>query len=365
MNGAPSGAGARCKAVCDLRRWNELLWAGRYAGTPLAWRIIGRMERYIINRLLLSIPTFIGVTIVVFVMVRAVPGDVADQLLGEYGAADPAARQAILEKFSLDDNIVQQYLRWAGETVRLDLGTSIISGRTVNSELASRMPVTLELGLLSIMVSMIIAIPVGIISAIRQDTAADYIGRSISIGSLAIPDFWIAIVVITVASRWDIFGFDLKWAVPGTYPYFTEDPIANLKFMFMPALLLGSSLSGSVSRFTRSSMLEVLRQDYVRTAWAKGLRERVIIVNHALKNALIPVITVIGLQLPLVVGGAVVIETVYSIPGVGRYYILGINSLDYPVIQAIVLFAAMVVIFGNLFVDVMYSVLDPRIRYGR
>ncbi|MCA9822472.1 MAG: ABC transporter permease [Dehalococcoidia bacterium] len=321
------------------------------------------MHRYIIQRLLLSIPTFIGATMVVFLMVRAVPGDVADQLLGEYGAANPEVRAAILKKFSLDDNIAQQYLTWAWETARLDFGTSIISGRSVSSELGQRLPVTVELGILAIIVSLVIAIPVGILSAIRQDSAVDYIGRSISIGALAIPDFWIAIVIITVASRWDPFGWDLKWAVPGSYTRLTDDPIANLKFMAMPAFLLGSSLSGSVSRFTRSSMLEVLRQDYVRTAWAKGLRERVVITNHALKNSLIPVVTVVGLQLPLVVGGAVVIETVYSIPGIGRYYILGINTLDYPVIQAIVMMAAVVVIFGNLAVDLMYSALDPRIRF--
>ncbi|MCA9852267.1 MAG: ABC transporter permease, partial [Dehalococcoidia bacterium] len=175
------------------------------------------MHRYIIQRLLLSIPTFIGATMVVFLMVRAVPGDVADQLLGEYGAANPEVRAAILKKFSLDDNIAQQYLTWAWETARLDFGTSIISGRSVSSELGQRLPVTVELGILAIIVSLVIAIPVGILSAIRQDSAVDYIGRSISIGALAIPDFWIAIVIITVASRWDPFGWDLKWAVPGSY----------------------------------------------------------------------------------------------------------------------------------------------------
>ncbi|MCA9821047.1 MAG: ABC transporter permease [Dehalococcoidia bacterium] len=322
------------------------------------------MQRYLIQRLLLSIPTFIGVTIVVFVMVRAVPGDVADQLLGEYGAANPEAKAAILEKFSLNDNIAKQYITWLGELARFDLGTSIISGRGVWDELATRLPVTLELGVAAIIISLIIALPIGILSAIRQDTAADYLGRSVAVGALAIPNFWIAIVIITVASQWDPFGFDLKWAVPGDYTRFTADPIANLKFIFMPSLLLGAALAGSVMRFTRSSMLEVLRQDYIRTAWSKGLRERVIITQHALKNSLIPVVTVVGLQLPVLVGGSVIIETVYSIPGVGRYYILGINSLDYPVIQAIVVFAAFVVVFANILVDLLYSVLDPRIRYG-
>jgi peptide/nickel transport system permease protein len=322
------------------------------------------MQRYLIRRLLLTVPTLVGVSLVVFIMVRAVPGDVADKLLGEYGAADAETRQAILEKYSLDANPVTQYLNWAGETIRLDLGTSILSGRTVNSELQSRLPVTLELGVLAILFSLIIAIPIGIVSAIRQDTAADYVGRSVAIGALAVPNFWIAIVIITIASRWAPLGFDLKWAVPGGYPSFTSDPIANLKFMFMPALLLGAGLSGSVMRFTRSSMLEVLRQDYIRTAWAKGLRERVIITQHALKNSLIPVITVIGLQLPIIVGGSVIIEQVYAIPGIGRYYLLAVGDLDYPVIQAIVVLTALVVVFANLGVDILYSVLDPRIRYS-
>ncbi len=301
---------------------------------------------------------------VVFVMVRAVPGDVADALLGEYGAADPATKEAILEKYSLNGNIAKQYVNWLGDVAQLDLGKSIISGRTVQSELSSRLPVTMELGILAIIISLAIALPIGILSAIRQDTATDYIGRSIAIGALAVPNFWIAIVIITVASRWAPLGFDLKWAVPGDYAFFTHDPIGNLKFMFMPAMLLGAALAGGVMRFARSSMLEVLRQDYIRTAWSKGLRERVIITQHALKNSLIPVVTVVGLQLPLVVGGSVIIESVYSIPGVGRYYILAINSLDYPIIQAIVIFAAFVVVFANILVDLLYSVLDPRIRYG-
>jgi peptide/nickel transport system permease protein len=322
------------------------------------------VQRYLIQRLLLSVPTFIGVTIVVFVMIRAVPGDVADLLLGEYGAANPEAREAILEKFSLNDNMAQQYITWLGELARFELGTSIISGRSVWDEMSTRLPVTIELGVFAIVVSLIIALPVGIISAIRQDTAADYVSRSFAVGLLAIPNFWIAIVIITVASQWDPLGFDLTWAVPGDYPRFTEDPIANIKFMMMPSILLGAALSGSVMRFTRSSMLEVLRQDYIRTAWSKGLRERVIITQHALKNSLIPVVTVVGLQLPVLVGGSVIIETVYSIPGIGRYYILSINSLDYPAIQAIVVFAAFVVVFANIIVDLLYSVLDPRIRYG-
>jgi peptide/nickel transport system permease protein len=219
--------------------------------------------------------------------------------------------------------------------------------------------VTLELGLLAILFSLCISIPVGILSAIRQDTIADYVGRSFAIGLLAIPGFWLGTILIAMAGRY------FTWGVPPTqYVGFAEDPIRNIKLMGVPAFILGAGLSGGVMRFTRSTMLEVLRQDYIRTAWAKGLRERVILVRHAMRNALIPVITVIGLQLPILVGGSVIIEQVYSIPGMGRYYVAAVNQHDYPVIQAINILVACVVVFTNLGVDLLYSILDPRIRYG-
>ncbi|WP_322795954.1 ABC transporter permease [Tepidiforma sp.] len=317
------------------------------------------MQRYIARRLLLMIPTLLGVTFVVFVIVRAVPGDVVDLVLGEFGAGDQAAKEAIRKEFGLEGNIVAQYLRWLGDIVQLDLGKSLISNREVTSELRNRLPVTFQLGAMAIFFSLLIAIPVGVISAIRQDTWADYAGRSFAIGLLAAPNFWIAILLISLAARY------FQWGVPpARYISFGDDPIGNLKLMFMPALILGGGLSGSVMRFTRSSMLEVLRQDYIRTAWAKGLRERVIIIRHAMRNALIPVITVIGLQLPVLVGGTVIIETVYSIPGMGRYYVSSIDQKDYPVIQAVNIVVALVVVFANLTVDVLYSVIDPRIRYS-
>jgi len=317
------------------------------------------MQRYILRRLLLMVPTLLGVTFVVFVIVRAVPGDVVDLVLGEFGAGDQATKEAIRKEFGLEGNIVVQYIRWLGDIVRFDLGNSLISNREVTSELRNRLPVTFQLGAMAIFFSLAIAIPVGVISAIRQDTWADYLGRSFAIGLLAAPNFWIAILLISLAARY------FQWGVPpAKYIPFGEDPIGNLKLMFMPALILGGALSGSVMRFTRSSMLEVLRQDYIRTAWAKGLRERVIIVRHAMRNALIPVVTVVGLQLPVLVGGTVIIETVYSIPGMGRYYVSSIDQKDYPVIQAVNIVVALVVVFANLTVDVLYSVIDPRIRYS-
>lgn len=316
------------------------------------------MQRYIARRLLLMVPTLLGVTFVVFMMVRAVPGDVTDLLLGDFGA-NPEAKAALQEEYNLDANPVSQYITWLGDVVRMDFGRSIISDRTVTSELSNRLPVTFELGIIAIFFSLVIAIPIGILSAVRQDTIFDYIGRSVAIGLLAVPGFWLAIVLISLSGRY------FQWGVPPrTYTNFTDDPITNLKFMWLPGLILGFGLSGSVMRFTRSAMLEVLRQDYIRTAWSKGLRERVIIVRHAMRNALIPVVTVIGLQIPILVGGTVLIESIYSIPGMGRYYIASVNSLDYPVIQAINVIVAVVVVFTNLFVDLLYSVLDPRIRYS-
>ncbi|MBK9547228.1 MAG: ABC transporter permease [Dehalococcoidia bacterium] len=317
------------------------------------------MQRYIARRLLLMIPTLLGVTFVVFVMVRAVPGDVIDQILGDFGAGDRETKEALLKEYSLDGNIAVQYVRWLGDLATFDFGKSIISNRSVLSELQNRLPVTLELSLLAIFCSLAIALPVGIISAIRQDTIIDYVCRSFAISLLAVPGFWVGLMLITMAGKY------FTWGVPPkNYIAFTADPIGNIRMLAMPAIILGAGLSGGVMRFTRSTMLEVLRQDYVRTAWSKGLRERVIITRHVMRNALIPVVTVVGLQLPILVGGTVIIETVYSIPGMGRYYVASVNQLDYPVIQAINVIVALVVVFANLGVDLIYSVLDPRIRYS-
>ncbi len=317
------------------------------------------MQRYIIRRLLLMIPTIFGISVLIFAMVRLVPGDIVTLMSGDYGAVPDNVREAILRDFGLDRNWVVQYISWASDILRLDLGTSLISGRSVGGDMAARLPVTFELGLLAILVSTAIALPIGIISAIRQESTADYVGRSFAIGLIAAPNFWVAIILFTLAGRY------FTWGVPPvTYVPFTEDPIGNLKMMAVPAFILGGGLSGVVMRFTRSAMLEVLRQDYVRTAHSKGLTERAVIVRHALKNALIPVVTVIGGQIPLVIGGTVVVETVYSLPGVARLYFTAINTLDFPVIQGIVLLTSIVVVLSNLLVDLTYSVLDPRIRYA-
>jgi peptide/nickel transport system permease protein len=317
------------------------------------------MQRYIIRRLVLMIPTLFGLTFLVFVMVRLVPGDIVALISGDFGATSPEVREQILADFGLDENIPKQYVLWLGDLLRFDLGQSLISGRTVTSELSRRLPVTIELGLLALFFTVAVGIPVGIISAIRQNSFADYAGRSFAVGMLAAPNFWIALILIALAGRY------FRWGVPPVaYIGITENPVSNLKFMLVPAIILGASAAGGIMRFTRTAMLEVLRQDYIRTAWSKGLQERVVIVRHALKNALIPVITVIGLSLPGLVGGSIIIEAVYSIPGMGRYYLSSIQSLDFPVVQAVNLVSALVVLFGNLLVDISYSWLNPRIRYS-
>ena len=317
------------------------------------------MQTYIIRRLILMLPTLFGLSFLVFIMVRLMPGDIVALISGDYGSASEETRAAILKDFQLDANIPTQYARWLGQMVRLDLGSSLISSRPVGDELANRLPVTLELGILALIFNVSIGVPVGIISAVRQNSWADYVGRSVAIGFLAAPNFWIALILFALAGRY------FHWAVPPTtYVPFTEDPIGNLKLMVVPALILGGAGSGGVMRFTRTAMLETLRQDYVRTARSKGLTERVVVLRHALRNALIPVVTILGLTIPNLVGGSVIIETVYSIPGMGRYYISAINQLDFPIIQVIALVSALVVVFANLAVDLTYSYLDPRIRYS-
>jgi peptide/nickel transport system permease protein len=308
---------------------------------------------------MLMVPTMFGLTLLVFTMLRLLPGDIVTVIQGEFGAGDQATRDAILKDFQLDEAVPIQYVKWVGRMLTLDLGKSLVSGRSVQDELSTRLPVTFELGILALIFNVSIGVPIGILSAIRQNSGLDYAGRTLAIGLLAAPGFWIALIIISFAGRY------FQWAVPSTtYVSLFEDPIRNLKLLLVPAMILGGAGSGGVMRFTRTAMLEVLRQDYIRTAWSKGLQERTVILRHALKNALIPVVTVIGLSIPSLVGGAVIIETVYSIPGIGRYYISAVNTHDLPIVQAVNVITSLVVVFANLAVDITYSWLNPRIRYS-
>lgn len=317
------------------------------------------MQEYILRRVLLMIPTLLGVSFIIFVIMRIIPGDVAT-LIATRGGEGTATEQEIAnlrEKLGLTDSLPIQYVKFIGGVLKLDVGNSLWSERPVIKELVSRLPLTMELAILSIIISLIIAIPVGVLSAIRQDTWVDYLFRLVSIAGLAMPNFWIGVLIILLMSIY------FRWIPPLGYTDLFVDPWKNLQQMIWPALALGYRLSAIVSRMTRSTMLEVLREDYIRTAWAKGLRERVIIFRHALKNALLPVITITGIQLGALMGGTVIMETIFTLPGIGRLLIDSINHRDYPVVQTIVLMLAFIFASVNLVVDLLYAWFNPRIRY--
>jgi peptide/nickel transport system permease protein len=313
------------------------------------------MTTYAIRRLLLAVPTLVVVMLVVFSIIRLLPGDIVRLMVAEQNYA--ANEDALRAELGLNDPLLVQFAKWTGGVLTGDLGRSLWTKRPIATELRQRFPVSLELGLYSILIGLLISLPVGVLSAIRQDTWLDYVGRSFAIGLISIPGFWLATLLLVFPLIW--WG----WAPPLSYRAWSDSPIDHLYYFFWPALLLGAGLSGTTMRLTRTQMLEVLRQDYVRTAHAKGLRERSVIVRHALKNAMIPVVTVIGLQVGFVVSGTVIFETIFSIPGVGKFYFEAINFRDYPTIQATALFIALTIILANLIIDLTYAVIDPRIRY--
>ena len=317
------------------------------------------MRAYVIRRLLLVIPTIFILTILVFVSVRFIPGDAIDAMLGrmeqQIGTVDRAALERSL---GLDAPIHVQYGRWIGGILmRGTLGESLLGDWSVEEKLLARLPVTIELGLLAIVIGLVIALPVGIYSAVRQDTPMDYAGRSVAIIGLATPNFWLGTMVMVYPAIW------WNWSPPMRWIPFSQDPLASVGMFFLPSLILGTYLSASTMRMTRTMMLEVLRQDYIRTAWSKGLKERVVVARHAIKNALISVVTLIGLQLPIVVGGSVIIENIFNLPGVGRLFLIALEDRDYPVVSGVNLFFAVVVLGINLVIDLMYPYLDPRVRY--
>lgn len=315
------------------------------------------MTQYVVRRILLAIPTILLVTFMTFLIVRLVPGDIVELILAERPYASPEARAEIEDDLGLNKPIPLQFLVYLGNVARGDLGQSYWTSRPVTDEIRTRMPVTAELGLYSILIGLVVALPVGVISAVRQDRPADYIARSFAILAISVPYFFTATLLIVFPPMWG-------WAPPLTYKGWSEGPIDHLYYYFFPALLLGLSLSGTVMRLTRTMMLEVLRHDYIRTAWAKGLRERSVITRHVLKNAFIPVITVVGLQVGVALSGTIILETIFNMPGVGRFLVGAIFQRDYPSIQGVVLVLATSVVFVNLLVDLTYAYLDPRIRFS-
>ena len=317
------------------------------------------MRRYTIRRLLIAIPVLFVVTILAASLVRLAPGDAVVQAAAESNAAVSEEQlDAIRKELGLDRPFIVQYGDWISGVFVGDFGNSLSQGGPPVSETIKKaIPISLQLAIMAIIISLIIALPIGIWSAIRQDSAGDYIGRLFAIAGLSVPDFIMGTMIILFGAVW------FKWTPPLTYVSFSDDPGTNLQMMITPALIVGFRLSAITMRMLRSSMLEVLRQDYVRTAWAKGLRERTVIVRHALKNAFIPVITVIGGQVGFLIGGVAIIESIFNLPGIGRTMITAIRARDIPVIQTVLFFFAGAIVLINLLVDLSYAWLDPRIRY--
>ncbi|MBI3327049.1 MAG: ABC transporter permease [Nitrospinae bacterium] len=318
------------------------------------------MHTYLMRRLLMLIPILLGVSFIVFIIMRMVPGDVATMILmgpsGELGARQEDIA-ALRHKLGLDRPLAIQYLSWMQGMLTLNVGESLWSGRPVFEEVLERLPLTLELAFLAVLISACIALSTGVLSAIRQDTWVDYVFRAVSIAGLSVPNFWMGTLIILLLSRY------FFWSPPLGYVHVYEDPLTNLQQLIWPALILGYSLAAVTSRMTRSSMLEVLREDYVRTAWAKGLTEPVVVMRHAFRNALLPVLTLSAIQLGTLIGGTVIMETIFTLPGIGRYLVDSIFHRDYPVTQTIITIMAVKFVFINLIVDLLYGLIDPRIRY--
>ena len=315
------------------------------------------MLAFLIRRVLALFPTLFFTSIIVFASIRMIPGDIIDLMLAQNDISTGRDRELIEVALGLDKPVYVQYFLWIGAALQGDLGRSLWHNVPVTEQLAATLPITFELGLLALLVALTVAIPIGVYSAMRQDTAGDYVARSFSLLMLAIPSFWLGTLVMVFPSVW------WRWAPPLEYTPFLEDPIKNLSHMLVPAILLGLSMSAVTMRMTRTMMLEVLRQDYIRTARAKGLSERLVVVRHALRNGLIPVVTLVGLQAPLLIGGAVILEQIFVVPGMGILLLEAVSQRDYPVVTGVFLVVGIAVLSINLLVDLTYGFLDPKVRY--
>jgi len=314
------------------------------------------MKQYVLRRLALAIPTLVLVSVIVFSIMRLMPGDVVIRMVEGHAYAPTV--DALRKELGLDRPAYLQYVEWVGGILlRGDFGNSYWTRQPIWDEFIRRFPVTLELAALTILSSVVIGILVGIVSAVRQDSVSDYVGRTLAILALSVPYFGLAVLVVVLPSIY------FKWTPVWTYVPFTTNPAENLKIMIVPALVFGVTRAGPIMRIMRSALLEVLRQDYIRTAWSKGLPERAIVLRHALKNAMIPVVSLIGLQTPLYIGGSVIIEAIFRLPGFGLFFFEALTRLDYPVVQSVNLIVAAMVVGLNLMIDLSYAFLDPRIRY--
>lgn len=315
------------------------------------------MLKYVAQRFIALIPVLIGISIVTFVLIRFIPGDVVDLMLGNQAQVSAEQEAAMRDQFGLNDPIYVQYVNWAGDIVQGDLGNSLRTGDSVAGEILHRLPTTLELTLFAMVFAIIIAVPAGIIAAIKVGSKTEAAVQGISLLGLSMPNFWLGTLLILVTSRY------LGWFPAASYVGFTEDPWRNLQIFILPGIALGAAYAAVIMRMTRSSLLEVLNREYVTTARAKGVQERTVIVRHALKNALIPVLTVVGIQIGRLLGGTIIIEQLFNLPGIGRLAIDSMLERDYPMIQGVVLFITVAFVLSNLLVDVLYAYIDPRIRY--
>ena len=317
------------------------------------------MGAYASRRLLWAAATNILTSMVVFLLLRFIPGNIIDVIQGNLATQGGTVdRVAVLKLLGLNAPVYVQYGRWVtGIVLHGNLGTSLMNSRPITPLIVQRIPLTLELCLMSLIIVLIISIPIGIYAAIRQDTILDRILRSFAIILISVPNFVIAGIIIFYVFVWWHYSTPLEFISIG------KDPLGNLGMMIMPALALGSQQIGGTMRMTRTMMLETLRQDYIRTAWSKGLSERVVVIRHAMKNAFIPVITIVGGWIPILIGGSVIIELIFNLPGVGRLLYDALNQRDYPIISAITLFLSAIVVLSNLLVDLTYGFLDPRVHY--
>jgi peptide/nickel transport system permease protein len=316
------------------------------------------VKTYILQRLAIAVLTLLGMSVVIFFLLRLAPGDIVDILFAAAGYVNPSEKQALLKELGMDRPYWVQYLEWLRQILTGDLGKSYRYDLPAWQIIKPLLPVTLELAALSMVVAVSLGVPTGVISAVRQDTTLDYVLRVFSLAGLSMPAFWLGMVIILAMVSF------LGWIPSLTYVSPRENFKLHAVQFALPALAVGYRSSALIMRITRSSLLEVLREDYIRTAWAKGQSGRVVIWRHALKNAILPVVTVIGIEFAFLIGGLVVTETVFNLPGVARFLVQAILWRDYPIVQNLVMFIAIVVILSNLLVDMLYSVLDPRVRYG-
>ncbi|HUF53337.1 MAG TPA: ABC transporter permease [Dehalococcoidia bacterium] len=318
------------------------------------------MRNYILRRALLVPITVLGVSLLVSLTMELLPGNVADIIVAESGGfGTDITQDKVEQELGLDKNVFVRWFNWLTDVAQGDFGEYFRGGRSVGVELENRLPVTLQLSAMALVISLFISLPIGIISAVRQDSLVDYVARSLAIFMLAAPSFWLGVMFfVLVGENWPTL------LPPIQYKDFWEDPSSNLQSMWAPAVILAFALAGSVMRLTRSQMLEVLRQDYVRTAWSKGLKERVVVTRHAVRNAFIPVISLIGVQVNILISGSIVLEVIFGLPGIGRMIVTDIQTREYLAVQGVLLVVATMIVVVNFLVDLSYSLLDPRIRYN-